>query len=172
MKTFYRSLIPIGWIFFLLVGCSSDPRATIVEPASTYFPINIGEKTTYLQLALNEAESRQGLMYRTELEVDHGMIFVFDSPGPRRFWMKNTPLPLDIGYFDADGKLLEIHALYPYDETGAPSYSQNVLFAVEMNQGWFARNQVKPRSMINLQQIREAIQQRGVKPNAYLLDTK
>ncbi|MGJ8650951.1 MAG: DUF192 domain-containing protein [Opitutaceae bacterium] len=172
MKTFYRSLLPLGWILFLFVGCSPEPVSKIVEPASTYFPINIGEKTTYLQLALNKAESQQGLMNRTSMDLDHGMIFVFDSPGPQSFWMKNTRIPLDIGFFDANGKLLEVHALYPYDETAVPSYSRNVLFAVEMNQGWFARNQIQLNSTLDLEQLREAILQRGVKPNAYLLDTK
>lgn len=160
------------WILFLFVGCSPEPAPKIVEPAGTYFSINIGEKTTYLQLALNEAETRQGLMNRTSMDADHGMVFVFDSPGPRSFWMKNTRIPLDIGFFDANGKLLEVHALYPFDETAVPSYSRNVLFAVEMNKGWFARNQIQLNSTLDLQQLREAILQRGVKPNAYLLDTK
>jgi hypothetical protein len=46
------------------------------------------------------------------------------------------------------------------------------LYAVEMNQGWFAQNQIQLNSTLDLEQLREAILQRGVKPNAYLLDTK
>ena len=48
------------------------------------------------------------------------MLFVFEKPGPQRFWMKNTRIPLDIGYFSSNGKLLEIHAAKPYDLSGEP----------------------------------------------------
>ena len=58
------------------------------------------------ELATNEAARERGLMMRTSLASDRGMLFVFPDTAPRGFWMKNTLIPLDILYFDADRKLV------------------------------------------------------------------
>lgn len=50
----------------------------------------------------------RGLMFRTELGDDEAMIFPFDTPGPRSFWMKNTPIPLDIVFIGADKRIINI----------------------------------------------------------------
>lgn len=52
---------------------------------------------------------QQGLMYRTELGVDEGMLFIFDDVARREFWMKNTYLPLDIIFLDNIGVIHHIH---------------------------------------------------------------
>lgn len=101
------------------------------------------------------------------MEKDHGMLFLFEEAGPRSFWMRNTRIPLDIGYFDAAGTLLEIHSLYPYDETPVKSYSQNVLIAVEMNRGWFASHNIKPSAKINMTHLDEALKQRGISIHSF-----
>lgn len=155
----FSLILPISLCF--LVGCSPKQLEHTPEPASTYFPINIGTQGTQLQLAFNQAEQSQGLMHRDSMEKDHGMLFLFDKAGPRSFWMRNTRIPLDIGYFDASGTLLEIHSLYPYDETPVKSYSQNILIAVEMNRGWFAAHGIKNSARIDMNQLKEAIKQRG-----------
>jgi uncharacterized membrane protein (UPF0127 family) len=83
--------------------------------------------------------------------------------------MRNTRIPLDIGYFDANGRLLEIHALYPYDENSVPSRSQKVLIAVETNRDWFARNKIMPGAQIDLEALTHAIQRRGTSPQNFPL---
>jgi uncharacterized membrane protein (UPF0127 family) len=95
------------------------------------------------------------------------MLFLFKQPEQRSFWMRNTRIPLDIAYFDANGRLLEIHALYPYNENPVPSRSQNVLIAIETNRGWFARNNILPGAQLNLKALLDAISRRGQSPANY-----
>ena len=64
----------------------------------------------------------RGLMFRESMPEAHGMLFLFDPPQPVAFWMKNTPLPLDILYFDASGRLLNVaENTVPFSEDTLPS---------------------------------------------------
>jgi len=76
-------------------------------------------------------------MYRTQLDPDRGMIFIYAEPAAEIFWMKNTPLPLSIAFIDSDGRVIDIQDMQPYSEqlhVPAGPY----IYAVEANQGWFA----------------------------------
>ena len=57
--------------------------------------------------------------------------------------MRNTSLPLDIGYFTDDGVLREIYQLHPHDENSRKSHRSDLVYALEMNQGWFKANGIK-----------------------------
>jgi len=168
MKHRYLRLFPLAVLLFL-ASCTAQPPQKAAADALTYFPMEIGSSTVRLQLALNERERAQGLMYRDALATDHGMLFLFENAAPRAFWMRNTRIPLDLGYFGPDGRLLEIHKLYPHDETSVPSRSGNVLIAVETNRGWFSRNKIQPGAHIDLTALAEAVRQRGQSPENYQL---
>jgi len=85
-------------------------------------------------------ESRQlGLMYRRQMCEDCGMLFKFDRIRVASIWMKNTYIPLDLAYINAFGKIVDIFALEPHDLTSVRS-SVPILYALEMNQGWFKKN--------------------------------
>ena len=144
-----------------LVGC--QPAEEALEPAGsqTYFPISIDGKPLYLQLALTQPEQQKGLMFRDSMEADHGMLFLFDRPERRAFWMRNTRIPLDLGYFDASGRLLEVRKLFPFNENTVPSASNRVLIAVETNRGWFAANGVEPGARIDIEALQTALARRG-----------
>ena len=152
MQTLYR-LLPV----LLLCACSPGKRPGEPANSDTWFPISIAETALELQLALTEAERRKGLMYRDKLDADQGMLFLFEQPGKRSFWMRNTRIPLDLAYFDAEGTLLEIHSLYPYDENSVYSYSEDVLIAVEVNQGWFARKNIQPGAKQDMEALKTAV---------------
>lgn len=92
-------------------------------------------------------------MHRESLDKGHGMLFLFDRPDKRGFWMRNTRIPLDIGYFDSNGRLLEVHKLFPFDETSVNSRSREVLIAVETNQGWFAANDIQVGDSIDMKSL-------------------
>jgi uncharacterized membrane protein (UPF0127 family) len=158
-------------LFFLLLCTACTPNKSELAPAAanTYFPISIDETPLRLQLALSQSEQQQGLMQRDAMDKNNGMLFLFPSAGPRSFWMRNTRIPLDLAYFDDSGQLLEIHPLYPYDETSVPSRSQRVLIVVETNRGWFAQNNIRPGAQLNLGALAEAIKRRGKSPSAYPL---
>jgi len=83
------------------------------------------------ELATHEAAREHGLMMRTALAADHGMLFVFPDTAPRGFWMKNTLIPLDILYFDAARRLVSVQTDVPpcradpcpiYPSTGPARY--------------------------------------------------
>ena len=67
------------------------------------------------------------------------MLFIFEQPRKASFWMRNTKIPLSIAYIDSAGKILEIKSMNPLDETVVPSSSDQVAYALEVNQGWFAQ---------------------------------
>ena len=150
---------------FAFVSCQ-PPEATVVSINSqTYFPISIGESELQLQMALKPAEQQKGLMHRESLDKDHGMLFLFDFPDKRGFWMRYTRIPLDIGYFDSSGRLLEVSYLFPFDENPVNSRSSEVLIAVETNRGWFATNGIQVGDRIDMGSLVEALE--GLKQKNY-----
>jgi Uncharacterized conserved protein len=156
-------------VFLVLAACAPKPDSTAAESIETYFPIQLGDQSIEMQLALVPAEQAQGLMYRDPLPKDHGMLFVFNKAEQRSFWMRNTKIPLDIGYIDARGRLIEIHALYPFDETPVKSFNKEILMALEMNQGWFKNKGLTPGAQLDLDALVTAIRARGQNPANYAL---
>ncbi|TVR65842.1 MAG: DUF192 domain-containing protein, partial [Candidatus Competibacteraceae bacterium] len=93
-------------------------------------------------MARTVQERARGLMFRRELPRDQGMLFV-QPPGPAVFWMKNTYIPLDLLYFDAEGRLRQIVAeAPPCAATPCPTYpseTANIRYILEINAGEAAR---------------------------------
>lgn len=103
----------------------------------------------YVEIADTPEERAEGLMFRSSLPADHGMLFVFPEPQPLAFWMKNTQIPLSIAYIDQDGTVLEIHDMEPYSLETVPS-RQPALYALEVNQGTFERLGIEPGDRLRL----------------------
>lgn len=76
-------------------------------------------------------------MGRESLPEGNGMIFVYPAEGPRSFWMKDTPLPLSIAFLDAEGRVVDLADLQPFDTSPVPSAAP-AQYALEVPQGWFA----------------------------------
>lgn len=89
-------------------------------------------------------EQQRGLMYRTSLGEDRGMLFVYRREQPLSFWMKNTRIPLSIAYIDSKGRITDILDMKPLDDK-LPHYvsSEPVQYALEVNQGFFDERGVK-----------------------------
>jgi uncharacterized membrane protein (UPF0127 family) len=102
----------------------------------------IGGVPTLLEFALTPTQQTTGLMFRSELGEDEGMLFAFDPPGPASFWMKNCVIPLSLAYLDARGEILEIYPLEPNEVKSVRSISKTVKFAIEMKRGWFEKHNV------------------------------
>ena len=99
-----------------------------------------GEKVTLeVELAQTVQQQQRGLMERTELGKNRGMLFVFDQEQPLSFWMKNTLIPLSIAYIDGSGTIVDIQDMQPLDETLYPS-AVPAKYALEVNQGFFGEN--------------------------------
>ncbi len=85
----------------VLSGCGGRaPAAAEKKTVADYFPIRIGDRAARLQVAVLDPEQQRGLMERTALGADDGMIFVYAQPRQMSFWMRNTLIPLDMGFFD------------------------------------------------------------------------
>jgi uncharacterized membrane protein (UPF0127 family) len=91
-----------------------------------------------VEIAADDAARAHGLMDRTEMAADHGMLFVFDDDAMRAFWMKNTKIPLDMLFFDGDRKLVSIqHRVPPCVSDPCPGYSSGApaRYVLELNGG-------------------------------------
>jgi len=98
-----------------LVGCLPTVAVPPSTPASIPTPqaaIQVAGQTVYLEVAQTPEEQASGLMYRTFLADDRGMLFPFNPPQKVGFWMKNVPIALDI-IFLRDGKVVNIAADLP-----------------------------------------------------------
>jgi uncharacterized protein len=173
-----RFLLPALALLALLAGCqkqpaASAPMAAAVAPAptataDTWFDLKVGNQTLRAQLAIEQDEQEHGLMNREKLGDDDGMLFVYSQPQQMRYWMMNTPLPLDIGYFDADGVLREVYPMYPYNLRSVDSRRNDLRYALEMNQGWYDRRNVQPGAALDLALLRTALRARGYAPATYI----
>ncbi|TVR49443.1 MAG: DUF192 domain-containing protein [Puniceicoccaceae bacterium] len=158
-----------GSLLLLLTACgSSGPGPAGNARFEAWFPLRVGEVEAQVQVAVRPMELQRGLMYREELGEQEGMLFVFNRPQKMSFWMRDTSIPLDIGYFSADGVLREIYALRPYDETPVESRSEAIQFALEMNRGWFRAHGVRTGARLNLDDLAAALRARGFDPDRYL----
>lgn len=149
-------------------GCGAKTPAPVTTPktAADYFPIKVGDRTVQMQLAVLPFEMQRGLMGRRDLGPDQGMLFVYRTAQPMSFWMHDTPTPLDIGFFSAEGELLEIYPMLPFDEKAINSRSRALKFALEMNQNWFHDNGLRPGSKLDLKALVRALKARDFEPRS------
>ena len=94
-----------------------------------------------LEIPVTPTEFKLGLMFRESLDEDCGMLFVFSESSEKSFHMNHTQIPLDIAFINESGIIESIKELKPLNPV--PVYSDaEVLYALEVNRGWFAENNV------------------------------
>jgi uncharacterized protein len=141
------SALALCWVL-VFAGC--QPKATQSAPFGLRIAeLKISNVPVTAEVADTPQASENGLMFRDTLPEDHGMLFVFDQPKKASFWMRNTKIPLSIAYVDSAGKILEIKSMNPMDETVVPSRSDEVAYALEVNQGWFTRHGISSGATID-----------------------
>lgn len=161
-----RSALSLLLLFFL-VACTEEGAHSEASPLSTRFPLQINEVDLSAQIAIAPVEQERGLMFRESMPANEGMLFPYTQPRRMSFWMRNTPLPLDIAFFDRDGVLREVYPLRPYDETRLSSRSDQLQYALEMNRGWFRENGILPGAQLDLALLAEGLRARGEEPVEY-----
>ncbi|MDR7238161.1 DUF192 domain-containing protein [Neobacillus drentensis] len=116
--------------------------------------VSSGERTTKLtvQVANTQEKRDKGLMFVGKLPKNEGMLFVFSGKTYGGFWMKNTLIPLSIAFLDLDGKILKILDMVPCKEDECPTYDPELYYhyAIEVNLGWFEKNQIKVGDFVKL----------------------
>lgn len=133
--------------FLLATAVSAGARTPAQAPLPTV-TLRIGAATVVAEVADEPGERTIGLMGREALPEGRGMLFVFPRPQPLSFWMRDTLVPISIAYINAAGVIREIHDLRPLDEQGAPSTFRDLLYALEVPQGWFQRHKILPGDRI------------------------
>jgi uncharacterized membrane protein (UPF0127 family) len=140
-------IIAVGWIV-CIAGC--QPKGADTTPFGLKIvDLKILDASLKAEVADTPQASENGLMFRDSLPEDRGMLFVFEQPKTASFWMRNTRIPLSIAYIDSIGRILEIKSMKPLDETVIPSVSDQVAYALEVNQGWFGRHGIVPGAKID-----------------------
>ena len=127
-------------LFFLVLSACLLQAAPSPQTNLPRVTLTLGTNTLSAQIASDDASRERGLMSRTNLSENEGMVFVFPAPRPVAFWMKDTPTPLSIAYVGPSGRIFEIHDMKPFDETPIPSASSAITYAIETPKGWFAKH--------------------------------
>jgi len=117
---------------------------TKAQPKLRTIKLYLGPEVITAELALSQVEVGTGMMFRTSMAEDEGMLFVFANPHRTSFYMKNTTVPLTAAYIDPEGTILELVELNPLVEKPVEAKSDNVQYVLEMNRGWFARHNIRP----------------------------
>lgn len=105
----------------------------------------INGKKILIEIADSEEERSKGLMFRTSLKENSGMLFIFNEPSPKRFWMKNTLIPLDIVFIDENKRIIHVETAQPCTMDPCQIYAskESALYVLEVNAGFFERNNIK-----------------------------
>lgn len=140
-------LLALCWIL-LFDGCQQKIAETTAFGLRSA-ALKISNVPLTAEIADTPQASENGLMFRDSLPEDRGMLFIFEQPKEASFWMRNTKIPLSIAFIDSTGKILEIKSMNPLDESLVLSNSDRVAYALEVNQGWFARHRISSGAMID-----------------------
>lgn len=145
-------LLSVAAIAFVLashVAGSADSRAMILPTDAEPLVVetSAGERSFAIEIADEPAERERGLMFRETMDDGHGMLFVFAEQRQVGFWMKNTPMPLDLVFIAEDGTVKAVLEGKPYSEAvispGVP-----VHFVLELKAGTAAREHIVDGDMV------------------------
>jgi uncharacterized protein len=126
------------------------PLCFAAMPAAAQLPeiaLTINGHALTAEVAATTETRTQGLMHRRMLPENRGMLFVFRETGSHAMWMMNTYIPLSVAFLDESGRIINIADMQPHtqDSHGATKPAK---YALEMNQGWFAKRGVKPGTRV------------------------
>ncbi len=146
------------WILALLWaviggGCSKpsgspapvalDPmEPTRAQPKLSTIKLYVGVQEMTAELALTPLQQHTGMMFRTNMDENAGMLFPLPYTQRASFYMKNCPYALSAAYIDPEGIIQEIHDLQPFRTNPVEAASANIRFVLETPQGWFERHHV------------------------------
>ncbi|TIS92798.1 DUF192 domain-containing protein [Mesorhizobium sp.] len=142
-------VVATGAYFYSQGPSSADSRAMIlpVDPTPLVAVTKSGERPFSIEVADTSAEREAGLMFREEMADDHGMLFVFDAEQEVNFWMKNTPMPLDLIFADQDGRIRAIKQGEPQSEA-IISPGEPVRFVLELKAGTAAKDGIRDGDLL------------------------
>lgn len=110
--------------------------------------LQAGMHLLQVQVASTGKQREVGLMWRKEMPIQEGMLFVFEQAAGQCFWMRNTLIPLTAAFIADDGTIVNLADMQPQSDTSHCS-GQPVRFVLEMNQGWFAKRGIRAGQKID-----------------------
>jgi uncharacterized protein len=131
-----------AWILF---ACSLSGSPGLSEGM---IRLDIEGQSFRVEVADEPGKRQSGLMYRTKMDADAGMIFVYPDEKERSFWMENTRIPLSIAYIDRAGTIVHIADMVPFDRTAVSSLFP-AMFALEVNRGLFKEYGIEKGAVVN-----------------------
>jgi len=142
-----KRVLLIFAVLLLAIPVQAQPQPTL--PLSDLVILtDKGPQRFKVELADNDASRSRGMMFRTSMAPDAGMLFDFGQEQMTSFWMRNTLIPLDMLFIKADGTILNVHQrAIPRDETGISSAGP-VRAVLELNGGTASRLGIKPGNKV------------------------
>jgi uncharacterized membrane protein (UPF0127 family) len=141
----------------LAAPASAQPAGEKVapQPRLPHIEIQAGMHVIRAEVAADVTTRMRGLMMRERLGPNEGMLFVFQEKAAHCFWMRNTLIPLSIAFIEDDGSIVNIEDMKPLlEDSHCPA--KPVRFALEMDQGWFAKRGLKAGSVLVQPQVFKA----------------
>jgi len=130
-------------VALLLAALGTAAAASAQAPGLPTAQLTAGIHLITAEIAANDPARARGLMFRTSLQTNRGMLFIFDGKGLHCMWMRNTLIPLSVAFIEDDGTIVNIHDMKPHDESSHCA-AKPVRYALEMTQGWFAQKGIGP----------------------------
>ena len=124
---------------FCVGPAAAQPAPQLNLPRTT---LSIGIHQLQVQVAQTPEQHATGLMYRTDMPQQEGMLFVFGAPSQQCFWMKNTLIPLTAAFLADDGTIVNLEDMQA-QTTQSHCSTKPVRYVLEVNQGWFAKKGLK-----------------------------
>lgn len=146
------------FVSFILI-CSALAMARDLKSEYEWREFQIGNVVFVAFVADTDSKRETGLMFIERLEKNEGMLFVFDRESPKNFWMKNTLIPLSIGFFDRNAKLVDVQEMNPGSslmDLNVPTYESKkpAMYALEMPSKWFELNKLKLGQELSVRDLR------------------
>jgi len=138
-----KTLAVTGLLATCLAAASTAQAQMAPQPRLPTVQLRAGMHNIVAEVASTPAQRQVGMMMRTEMAAHEGMLFVFESPSPQCFWMRNTLLPLSIAFLEDDGTVVNTAEMQPRSDASHCS-TRPVRYALEMNAGWFDKRGIKP----------------------------
>jgi uncharacterized membrane protein (UPF0127 family) len=147
----------ISWLLSPVMAAALACTACATAPASARSPgVTLGGHHFSVEIAATPAEQAHGLMDRTSMPADHGMLFVFPQAQPLTFWMKDTLIPLDMLFFDEAHRLVTVHAdVPPCEADPCPTYASTApaRYVLELNAGTAAKLDLRKGDVITFSDV-------------------
>ena len=154
----------VGLMLALSVpGCAEDPQLVPPQGPADQAPrsavLQVAGRDVTVELAYTQPARNRGLMHRTSLEPDSGMLFLFTDTRPRTFWMRDTLIPLDIIFLTPEGEVLNVAQGRAGVERPGYNSRAPARFVLELEQGWAARAGLGPGDRIEISEDLRALAQ-------------